>query len=217
MSEDAHNKLERGASSMKRILITLVLLLTTGQSFAFYNPEQGRWLSRDPMGDPSFHEIVGVRGRAMVRSDANSYLFARNSSTRLIDPLGLEVQDPPDKHYPHEDEGEDCCCGPTSCSVEFDADVTGSGLKIRVKPSVTSVGCCSDLHIRTWTCSYGDQTCWDTPLNDWFWPVVQGDYVYVHTYLSYLACSGNPGAWEWDYEMVTSICERSLVGGWSCD
>ena len=185
--------------------------------FRFYSPQLGRWLSRDPMGEPSFHGVLGARGRAMPRSDANPHLFARGNPIDLIDPLGLEVQPPADFHFPHEDEGEDCCCGPTPCSVTFDAEVTGNGLKIQVAPSVSSEGCCSDLHTRSWTCSYGDQQCWDTPLNDWFWPVVQGDYVYVHVYVSYLACDGNPGEWAWDYDSVTAICTRSLLGGWSCD
>jgi hypothetical protein len=184
-----------------------VTIIVSGMSF---------WLSRDPIGEVSFQAILGVRSRPLPRSDANLYLFVRNMPSGLIDPLGLDVQPPVDPHYPHPDEGKPCCCGAKPCSVEFSADAIGSGLKIKVQTTLKSEGCCSDFHTQTWTCSYGSQQCWDTPLNEWFWPIVQGDYVYVHTYVSYLSCSGNPGTWNHQYKMVSHICERSLLGGWSC-
>jgi hypothetical protein len=43
---------------LKRNLIVLVLaLLTTPAAYAYYNPSTGRWLSRDPMGEPGFQAL----------------------------------------------------------------------------------------------------------------------------------------------------------------
>jgi len=185
--------------------------------YRFYSPQIGRWLNRDPLGETSFQIQQGASARPLPRIEMNRYLFTKNSPTSLIDPFGLDVQPPIDPHYPHENEGKSCCCGSKPCSVDFSATASGSGLKIKVEPSLKSEGCCSDFHIRTWTCSYGNQKCWDTPLDDWFWPIIQGDYVYVHVYVSYLACSGNPGTWTHQFKLSSHICERSLFGGWSCN
>ncbi len=48
---------------MKKILITVVAALTTVNSFGYYNPEQGRWLSRDPS-----MEVEGENLYAMVEN-----------------------------------------------------------------------------------------------------------------------------------------------------
>lgn len=53
---------------MKRILIALAFLLTAAQGFAFYNPEQGRWTSRDPIG-----RAGGLSLYAFIANDASNF------------------------------------------------------------------------------------------------------------------------------------------------
>jgi len=64
------------------ILMSLLLLaVSVQQSSAFYNPQTGRWLSRDPIAERG--------GRAM-------YAFIINNPVRGIDFLGLWTLYPPD-------------------------------------------------------------------------------------------------------------------------
>ena len=61
--------------SMKYLIITVVLLVSsTLHSPAYYHPEQGRWISRDPI------EELGGR---------NLYTFVGNDAIGKIDPFGL--------------------------------------------------------------------------------------------------------------------------------
>ena len=55
-----------------------LLLLATGmqEASAFYNPQTGRWLSRDPVGE---------------KGGKNLFSFTGNSLPNLVDPLGLVV------------------------------------------------------------------------------------------------------------------------------
>ena len=62
----------------RRLVLTTVVLswLNAGTCQAFHNPEVGRWLSRDPIGE---------------RGGVNLYCFVKNSPTHSIDRLGLDA------------------------------------------------------------------------------------------------------------------------------
>ena len=51
--------------------------------FRAYDPEKGRWLSRDPL-----ENFIGVN-YYLDNGDANLYQFVKNNSIRLVDPFGL--------------------------------------------------------------------------------------------------------------------------------
>jgi hypothetical protein len=87
-----------------------LLLLTTGVAQAYYNPQTGRWLSRDPAGEPGFEMLQRAStaprtfvsapqlppGRWLVRESLrggpsdNPYHFVRNDAVGKIDYLGLK-------------------------------------------------------------------------------------------------------------------------------
>jgi len=56
------------------LLVLVVELLTTAPAHAFYNPQTGRWLSRDPLGE---------------RGGLNLYCFIANSPVKNVDLFGL--------------------------------------------------------------------------------------------------------------------------------
>jgi RHS repeat-associated protein len=59
--------------------------------YRFYDPETGRWPSRDPIGEAGFE--VMRKGKVNILGDGpNLYVFARNRSIDRIDELGLKVQ-----------------------------------------------------------------------------------------------------------------------------
>ena len=59
------------------ILLSALLMFLTAvpRAAAVYDPDQGRWLSRDPIGEDG-----GV----------NIYLYVKNSPTTVTDPIGLQ-------------------------------------------------------------------------------------------------------------------------------
>jgi hypothetical protein len=67
--------------------------------FRYYSPEMGRWLSRDPIGEPSFARQVAVLDFLPQRRPANQllqvpvYIFVANAPTHLVDFLGLWNRD----------------------------------------------------------------------------------------------------------------------------
>jgi RHS repeat-associated protein len=68
----------------------LVIMVVVAPSIgrAFYNPEEGRWLSRDPVNEPGVRRIASTRIKGS-RNDVNLYAFVKNVPQRFIDPLGL--------------------------------------------------------------------------------------------------------------------------------
>jgi hypothetical protein len=60
---------------MKGMIIGLLFATLATNAFAYYNPEQGRWLSRDPIGEDD---------------GPNVYAVLRNDTINRIDLLGLE-------------------------------------------------------------------------------------------------------------------------------
>ncbi len=90
--------------NIANIILFLAVLLASQPALAFYDPSTGRWLSRDPIGEPGFQAIQRLRvisqasgvastsGRWIHRDRAdneNRYLFVGNNSVNHIDPLGL--------------------------------------------------------------------------------------------------------------------------------
>lgn len=93
--------------NMKRLLIAAIAVFTTINSFAYYNPNQGRWLSRDPIQEHSFQKqnehlakvaIAQRKQQASVKEENASqahfscldeYSFVGNSPMNSTDLLGL--------------------------------------------------------------------------------------------------------------------------------
>jgi hypothetical protein len=51
---------------MKKYLIIFLLIATTSSSFGYYNPSQGRWLSRDPIEERGGVNLYGVVGNNLI-------------------------------------------------------------------------------------------------------------------------------------------------------
>lgn len=91
----------------KSIIIVLFVLLAAQIASAFYCPSTGRWLSRDPLGEPGFEVLRTANtlpqlGSAMpapsrwIKRDSDNkndagdlYIFVGNRPINHIDPLGL--------------------------------------------------------------------------------------------------------------------------------
>jgi len=59
---------------MRKLLFTLIVAVCTSNSFAYYQAQQGRWMSRDPLQE---------------RGGNNVYAFIENNTPNRIDYLGL--------------------------------------------------------------------------------------------------------------------------------
>jgi len=59
----------------------------------FYNPEIGRWCSRDPIKEKGFAKIFSVRMRGS--GGKNLYVYCRNDAADVFDPVGLKCQQSP--------------------------------------------------------------------------------------------------------------------------
>ncbi len=85
---------------MRRLPIALtVAVFATTNAFAWYQPAQGRWLSRDPIGDQAFlnrhSESAEFIERIALLDEyyaGNTYLFVRNRPLNATDPLGLREE-----------------------------------------------------------------------------------------------------------------------------
>ena len=95
------------------ILFALVGVFTTNQASAYYSPSTGRWLSRDPVGEPGFEALrsasivpgvgqvgasatlpasrIFVRDSVATKNDPNRYAFVNNMPADNFDELGLSV------------------------------------------------------------------------------------------------------------------------------
>lgn len=65
----------RRVNTRSLLLSVLILSSSVLQAFAHYHPDEGRWLSRDPIGD---------------KGGLNEYAWCHNAGTDLIDLLGLK-------------------------------------------------------------------------------------------------------------------------------
>ncbi len=59
---------------MRKLLATLFVAALTNSSFAYYQAQQGRWISRDPIGE---------------QGGVNIYAQSKNAPINRVDPLGL--------------------------------------------------------------------------------------------------------------------------------
>lgn len=66
----------KNAEFSKRWLALALACCACRMSFGFYNPEMGRWTTRDPKGE---------------EADANLYCFCQNAPIANIDPMGLDI------------------------------------------------------------------------------------------------------------------------------
>ncbi len=99
----------------KRFVILLTAFLTTNSIFAFYSPEKGVWLTRDPINDPGKQVLHTVQtttltnkvslfslsqpalarnaihelgSKPQMKEESNPYEFVGNNSVCLIDAFG---------------------------------------------------------------------------------------------------------------------------------
>jgi RHS repeat-associated protein len=71
---------------IRLILTTTIPLLFPISAVCFYNPATGRWLSRDPIGEPGARII----GRLTSSQSGNLYTFVENNAVNYFDELGLK-------------------------------------------------------------------------------------------------------------------------------
>jgi hypothetical protein len=68
----------------------LASVVFAGEAPAFYSPAQGRWLSRDPLGDPLIRQSKTDRIRDVLAAvDHDDYMAMSNDAVDVIDPHGL--------------------------------------------------------------------------------------------------------------------------------
>ena len=95
----------------KSIIVVLFVLLTAQIASAYYCPSTGRWLSRDPIGEPGFETVrsentlpsvgsaVRLRPTRWIQRDPiesknepNRYVFVKNNPESKLDWLGLSSE-----------------------------------------------------------------------------------------------------------------------------
>jgi RHS repeat-associated protein len=75
---------------MKRMFIVVLFVSFVSTAFSYYVPEQGRWTSRDPIGEPGF-EAIRNKPLGVQTGAPNLYLFVGNQPLSTIDPYGLKI------------------------------------------------------------------------------------------------------------------------------
>jgi len=93
---------------MKRMLVVSLFVSFVSQAVAFYNPGQGRWTSRDPVGE---------------RGGANLYAFTGNDLVNRLDILGLALAGTPADNAPT-DGDNGCACKCKTVEFEDTPDLT---------------------------------------------------------------------------------------------
>lgn len=71
------------------MMLACVLWFTAHEAQAFYNPSTGRWLSRDPLGEPAFEAARQVQAEMLLAVGPNKYLFVENDPLNNHDVNGL--------------------------------------------------------------------------------------------------------------------------------
>lgn len=75
------------------VMALLALVTVSRDAQAFYNLSTGRWLNRDPIGEPGF-EVLDGRRPSLRAGGSNRYLFVDNSPLNHIDYLGTLCWEP---------------------------------------------------------------------------------------------------------------------------
>ena len=72
---------------MRKLLLTLFVAVLTSNCFAYYQAQQGRWISRDPLGEPvtMLKSYTQLKGDARILSDVLPYLMAEIQRHRFVD------------------------------------------------------------------------------------------------------------------------------------
>ena len=79
---------------MTRQTLALVTLIAatffSQQSFGYYSPQMGKWLSRDPQHD--VHIAINGKVKLAEMNQAETlYVFTKNKSCNAVDPIGLQL------------------------------------------------------------------------------------------------------------------------------
>lgn len=133
----------RSSSKLTVGLAILATLMVVDSALAYYNPATGRFLSRDPVGEPGFMLVQqtamvagitrgGMESSGFIPRDpeyvqeeggSNRYAYVCNGPLNWIDPFGLAARDetsPENWCTPQNDKG---CC---DCLVYSEAGGAGS-------------------------------------------------------------------------------------------
>jgi hypothetical protein len=78
--------------TIKAAVSVLIFLSAIGSSRAFYNPNTGRWLSRDPVCEAGFRALAAEQTTSCrTNVEVTSYCFADNDPISKLDRLGLDI------------------------------------------------------------------------------------------------------------------------------
>jgi RHS repeat-associated protein len=80
---------------MKRLFTVVLFVSFAASALAVYNPQTGRWLSRDPIGEGGARVLLrGSQGSASLAELGNLYAFVVNTPLNGVDKLGLKAELP---------------------------------------------------------------------------------------------------------------------------
>jgi hypothetical protein len=163
-----HSKELNIVMKMKRYkiaaLVVGLLLVLSNDALAFYNPQTGRWLSRDPVEEISWFTAVQWLARVGMsphfvphRNTRNPYHFVFNDAVNSTDDLGLQPS-----------EGDSCSCNTCKVTASFEPvsaspTCTGGGCtrrratswSVTVRVNYKATGDCVILGCKYWTCNLG--------------------------------------------------------------
>lgn len=72
------------------VLALCSMTFVAHEALAFYNPQTGRWLNRDPLGDKGFHAVTAEKEQP--QPDSHPCSFAANDCINRCDILGLRSE-----------------------------------------------------------------------------------------------------------------------------
>jgi RHS repeat-associated protein len=188
---------------MKKYLIIFLLAATSANCFGYYNPSQGRWLSRDPIEELAIQR--GISPRYLTASQENLNRFVSNDPVNMFDFLGL-VQ-----------EGEACDpCKNSPCIIRLFTLVDGGTFGTHVKANVLSLvseGDCQELHYVWFDCVTKASGPTDAPFDK---IIPRSDVsLYVSANLTFLSC--DPSAKKWKKKAgakAVTYTSAYNYGGW---
>lgn len=220
------------------LLIALILGSSAFQAQAYYHPEEGRWISRDPIGDKA-NLYSGLLNNPVKYIDADgrdeSYWPPGRNLPPTTPPFPYPPWTPPgpvpgtDKpggiYYPipdwftnPSDEGKPCCCTPPASLQNFGRSDNPGWLYIRMNVNYKISGCFKDMAFLWWTCWRPDGTagvipsCINSPSCTFFAGAssLMGPYI-TQVRLRYLSCENN--IWVKHEESAAHTFSWGL-GGW---